>query len=73
MKEYKFTVVYERDGEGRILAICPAFYGCYSEGETEEEARANIREAIEAHLESRLAYNEPIPVELRNEAISFAL
>ncbi len=73
MKEYLFTVVYERDEDGRVLAICPALQGCYTEGETEEEARINIREAIAAHLESRLATGEPICTEICSEAISLAL
>ena len=64
MKEYCFTVVYEKDEDGRILAICPALQGCNSEGETEDEARDNIREAIAAHIESRLAHGEPINTEL---------
>ena len=58
MKEYRFTVVYGTDEDGRVLAICPALQGCYSDGATEEEARANIREAIQAHIESRLARGE---------------
>ena len=72
MRQYQFTVVYERDEDGRILAICPALQGCYTEGETQEEARANIREAIQAHIQSRLAHNEPIPTELSVEAVSLA-
>lgn len=48
--------------------------GCYAEGETEEEARTNIREgAIEAHIESRLAHGDLIYTEIRSEAISLAL
>ena len=39
MKDYEFTVVIERDEDGRFVAICPALQGCYTEGETEEEAR----------------------------------
>jgi predicted RNase H-like HicB family nuclease len=73
MNEYRFTVVYERDEEGRILAICPALQGCYAEGETEEEARANIREAIHAHIQSRLLHNEPIHTEIGTEAVLLAL
>jgi predicted RNase H-like HicB family nuclease len=73
MKEYRFTVVYEQDEDGRILAVCPALQGCYAEGETEEEARANIREAIEAHIGSRLAHGEPVHTEIGSEAISLAL
>ena len=73
MKQYQFTIVYERDEDGRIIAICPALQGCYAEGETEEDARTNIREAIEAHIESRLAHGDPIYTEIGSEAISLAL
>ena len=52
MKNYRFTIVYEQDEDGRIIALCSALQGCYAEGETEEEARSNIREAIEAHTSS---------------------
>jgi predicted RNase H-like HicB family nuclease len=60
MTEYEFTVVIERDEDGRFLAVCPALQGCYSEGETEEEARHLIRDAIRLHIEDRLATGEPI-------------
>ncbi|MCX8035482.1 MAG: type II toxin-antitoxin system HicB family antitoxin [Candidatus Sumerlaeia bacterium] len=73
MKEYLFTVVLEKDEDGRIVAICPALQGCYTEGETEDEAIANIREAIEAHIESRLQHGEPIPVEVRTEKVAVAV
>lgn len=73
MKQYRFTIVYEQDEDGRIIVLCPALQGCYAEGETEEEARANIREAIEAHIESRIAHGDPIYTEIHSEAISLAL
>jgi predicted RNase H-like HicB family nuclease len=47
-----FTVVIEQDEEGFLVASCPALKGCWSQGETEEEAFANIREAIEGWLEA---------------------
>ncbi|NLV44229.1 MAG: type II toxin-antitoxin system HicB family antitoxin [Candidatus Hydrogenedentes bacterium] len=73
MKHYRFTIVYEQDEDGCIIALCPALQGCYAEGETEEEARSNIREAIEAHIESRIAHGDPIYTEIHSEAISLAL
>jgi len=73
MTQYHFTIVYEEDEDGRIIALCPALQGCYAEGESEEETRANIRKAIEAHIESRLAHGDPIHTEIRSEAISLAL
>src|ERR1039458_3695261 len=46
-----FRVVLEHDPEtGDYSAVCPELPGCASAGETEAEARANIREAIELYL-----------------------
>jgi predicted RNase H-like HicB family nuclease len=55
MQGYEFTVVIEKDEDGRFVAICPALQGCYTEGETEEEARQLIEDAIRLHVESRIA------------------
>jgi predicted RNase H-like HicB family nuclease len=49
----KFLVTLERDEAGFIVVECPALPGCLSQGHTETEALANIREAIEASLEAR--------------------
>ena len=46
-----FRVVLEHDPEtGDYSAVCPELPGCASAGATEEEARANIREAIQLYL-----------------------
>lgn len=50
----------ERDEDGRYLAVCPALQGCYTEGETEAEARALIEDAIRLHVQDRVACGEPI-------------
>jgi len=60
---HQFTVILDKDEDGRYLAICPALQGCYTEGETVDEALQNIREAAEAHIESRRQHGEPIPEE----------
>ena len=60
----RFTVVLSPDVEdGGYVAECPAIPGCVSEGDSIEEALANIREAIEGCLESLAARNEPLPAE----------
>ncbi len=59
--EHRFTVVIERDEDGAYIARCPALPGCHSAGDTEEEARDLIEDAIRLHLEARLALGEPIP------------
>lgn len=40
------AVVLETGEDGWITAECPSLPGCVSQGRTEEEALANIREAI---------------------------
>jgi predicted RNase H-like HicB family nuclease len=47
----RFKVVLEPSEEGGFTVYAPSLPGCISEGETEEEARRNIQEAIELYLE----------------------
>ena len=60
---YNYTVIFEHEAEGGYHAFCPALKGCHSQGETYEEALANITEAIELYIESLQTDNEPIPEE----------
>ena len=61
----KLIITLARDETGMIVAECPSIPGCVSQGETEEKAMANIREAIEACLEARAANDMPLTVETR--------
>lgn len=47
----KIKVVLEPSEEGGFTVYAPSLPGCISEGDTEEEALANIKEAIELYLE----------------------
>ncbi|HZF54611.1 MAG TPA: type II toxin-antitoxin system HicB family antitoxin [Polyangiaceae bacterium] len=58
----KLPVILERDETGMIVAECPAIPGCVSQGQTEQEAIANIREAIIGCLEVRAAQGLPLTV-----------
>lgn len=49
-------ITIERDENGFFVVECPSLPGCLSQGRTEAEALANIREAIEASLETRRKY-----------------
>jgi len=60
MKNYRFTVVIERDEDG-YFAFCPELQGCYTKGDTYEEAVENIRDAICLHIIDRLENGEEIP------------
>ena len=53
-------VLFEPSAEGGYTVFVPALPGCISEGDTLEEARQNIREAIELYLEP---IDQPVPPE----------
>jgi len=59
MKSHIFRVAIEEDqfedGRKAYHAWCPALRGCHTWGHTEEEALANVREAIELYVEDRVA------------------
>ena len=62
-KKREFSVVVEKDEDG-YYAFCPELRGCYTSGETFEEARANLVDAVRLHITDRLADGEEIrPVE----------
>jgi len=60
MKALTLPVVIEADCDGYFVS-CPALQGCYSQGDTYEEAIANIKDAILLHIEGRLASGEELP------------
>jgi predicted RNase H-like HicB family nuclease len=47
----KLKVVLEPSKEGGFTVYVPSLPGCVSEGDTEEEALTNVKEAIELYLE----------------------
>ena len=62
MKYYSFEIVIEKEPEDEgYYAYSPTLPGCFSNGRTIEQAKRNIREAMEQHLASLLAHAEPIP------------
>lgn len=60
MKTYRFSVIIEKEKEG-YYAYCPELQGCYTQGDTYEDALENIRDAIRLHVEDRIAAGEEIP------------
>ena len=61
----KFTVTIHRDEDGAWIVECPAIPGCTSQGETEEQAIENIKDAIRLCLEVRAERGWPPTIELR--------
>ncbi len=66
----KLLVTLERDETGVIVAECPAIPGCVSQGQTEDEALANIREAIAACLEARAEAGMPLTLAVRQVEVA---
>jgi len=60
MQSITLPIVIEADADGFFVS-CPPLQGCYSQGETYEEAVGNIKDAIKLHIEDRLAGGEEIP------------
>jgi predicted RNase H-like HicB family nuclease len=60
MKKITLPIVIEGDANGYFVS-CPALQGCYSQGDTYEEAVENIKDAIRLHIEDRIADGEEIP------------
>ncbi len=60
----KFLVTLERDEDGWVIAECPSLPGCVTQGRSVEEALANIREAIQASLETRQEHGIHKPLEI---------
>jgi len=49
----QFPVIVESDETGGYVVECPLFEGCYSQGETVDEALKNIKEVIGMCLEEQ--------------------
>ena len=62
MDFYSFEIVIEKEPEDDgYLAYSPTLPGCFSNGSTIEDAKRNIRAAVQQHVTSLLAHHEPVP------------
>jgi len=62
LKKY-YKVIFDPQEEGGYTVTVPSLPGCISEGDTYDQALANIKEAIVLYLESLQADGLPIPEE----------
>lgn len=66
---HTYTVIFEKAEEGGYIAYAPILPGCVSQGDTFEEAKENIKDAIEGYLAVLREDGDEIPIE-QNEHIS---
>ena len=60
MKRLTLPIIVEADSDGYFVS-CPSLQGCYSQGDTYEQALDNIKDAIRLHIDDRLAEGQEIP------------
>lgn len=58
-----YTVIFEKAAEGGYVAIVPALPGCLTQGETFEETKENIKDAIAGYIEILKEDDDEIPIE----------
>lgn len=60
MNKYRIQVLIEQDEDGKYIVSCPSLQGCYTQGDTIEEAMENIQDVIEMCLEELLEEQEEL-------------
>jgi len=66
----RFIITLFQDEDGIFVAECPAIPGCVSQGKSESEAEANIRDAIKECLEVRAEKGMPLTVSTRQVEVA---
>ena len=67
MRTRTFQVLVEQDEDGVFVAEIPGIKACYAQGDTYEEALANVQDVLEMCLAEMKKRREPIPTQ--NEII----
>ena len=62
-RTYMVWIMPGEPDEGGYWVEVPALRGCYTQGETVEEALCNVKEAIEGHILSLMDEGIPVPEE----------
>lgn len=63
MKVYTFRIIIEPDKKNTFHGYVPSLPGCHTWGQTLEETKRNLREAIKCHIQGLLKDRELIPQE----------
>jgi len=65
----RLTVVLEQEADGGFVATVPTLPGCVSQGDSRDEAIANVREAIAAYIEDCRESGEAVPTDGGQEIV----
>ncbi len=62
-KIYTYTAIFEPAEEGGYVVFVPALPGCVTQGETFEEAKKMVQDAIRLYLKTLREDGEEVPIE----------
>ena len=68
----KFRVLIKQE-DGVFISEVPELPGCVSQGNTREDAVANIKDAISGYVSSLKKHDEPIPFSIDEETVEVHL
>ena len=57
----KYVYVIEKANDGSYSAYVPDLPGCTTSGETVDEVKRNIKDAVDLYIESLRENDEPVP------------
>ena len=67
------TIVYEQGDDGWIVASIPEVLGAHSQGQTREEARTNVIEALRGTLELRFGEHRAVATAADSEPLELVI
>ena len=73
MKQRTYRILLTPEEEGGFSVSVPALPGCFTQGETIDEAIEMAKEAISLYVESLEAGGEPVPDDNNSLEYSFTL
>jgi len=67
---FNYTVVFEPAEEGGFIVYVPSLPGCYTQGETLDEAYQMAQDAIYGYIKTLQEFKKEIPKETKNSIIA---
>jgi predicted RNase H-like HicB family nuclease len=58
----KYVYIVEKASDGTFSAYVPDLPGCTTSGDSAEEVRSNIKEAVDTYIESLREHSEAVPL-----------
>jgi len=62
----RFRAAIEQDEDGKFVSHCPTLPGCWSQGDTRDEAIRNLADAVHGYLASLKKHGDAIPPPIFN-------